>query len=423
MKPTPMCLFLAAIATLFINGCQETKQVHAPTASGKISIDEPAVTPTPATTIWQGEWLAQVKEMSLADSSEQRPEITELLQYAEADLNREPPTIVNKAVLPASGDPHDYFSMGPYWWPNPDTEDGLPYVRRDGQFNKENLNDMQSLGTVISTVRRLGLAYYLTGDERYAQQASLWLRTFFLDEATRMNPHLRYSQAIPGKCEGRSIGMIDTWSLPTMLDAVTLLQGSPYWTAQDESDFRQWVSDLLDWFLHSDYAAIESSQRNNHSVWYFAQVGAYGIFSGRGEEIRQLYVEKVPELTQQISPDGSMPEELSRTRPLHYTTFCLQAFLDIQAVCDEVDLELTDQQVRVHQAVSYLGYYMDHPDQWPYKEMRKNDARDLWTVFRRAGTRFDDPRCSVWEQEAPPPSKKDMYMRLVFAPPPSIETL
>ena len=40
---------------------------------------------------------------------------------AEADLlKREPPeSVVHKKLRPASGDAHDYYSLGTYWWPNP----------------------------------------------------------------------------------------------------------------------------------------------------------------------------------------------------------------------------------------------------------------------------------------------------------------
>ena len=36
-----------------------------------------------------------------------------------------------KKLVAPSGDKHDYISVGTYWWPNPDTSDGLPYIRRD----------------------------------------------------------------------------------------------------------------------------------------------------------------------------------------------------------------------------------------------------------------------------------------------------
>lgn len=37
-----------------------------------------------------------------------------------------PWTVVRDKRLAPSGDPHDYCSIAPYFWPNPDTPDGLP---------------------------------------------------------------------------------------------------------------------------------------------------------------------------------------------------------------------------------------------------------------------------------------------------------
>ncbi|WP_309397122.1 alginate lyase family protein [Cerasicoccus maritimus] len=412
--------FVAVAGLFFVVGCNNTQKASTVPDMSEHSEAQygPSTDAIPNTTIWQGEWLAEMQANYRENPDMKSPEVEELIRLAEEALNRQPATIVNKTSLPASGDRHDYSSMGPYWWPNPNTDDGKPYIRKDGQFNKDNFKDMESMGAVLNAVRRLSLAYYITDDERYSECAALWLRTFFLNESTRMNPHLRYAQAIPGLCEGRSIGMIDTWSLPTMLDAVVLIQGSAHWTDEDNAALQLWVSELLDWFLTSDFAAEESAQKNNHGVWYFAQIGAYGVFSGRGDEIRGIYAEKAPSLTQQIQPDGSMPVELERTRPLHYSTFCLQAYLNILAVSDKLGMAFPEQDKSIHRAVAYLGYYMDHPEEWPYSELKENDGKDLWGVFRRAGKRFDDPRCRLWELEAPKPKKKDTYIRLVFAPVP-----
>src|SRR5260370_7836542 len=61
--------------------------------------------------------------------------LAELERRAAALLDLEPPTVVRKHTLPPSGDIHDYLSIAPYWWPNPDTADGLPWVQRDGHTN------------------------------------------------------------------------------------------------------------------------------------------------------------------------------------------------------------------------------------------------------------------------------------------------
>lgn len=49
-------------------------------------------------------------------------------------------SVVDKLRTPPSGVRHDYMSIGPYWWPNPASADGLPYVRRDGEVNPERSN-------------------------------------------------------------------------------------------------------------------------------------------------------------------------------------------------------------------------------------------------------------------------------------------
>lgn len=53
---------------------------------------------------------------------------------ADAATGRGPYSVVDKAAPAASGDPHDYLSLAPYWWPDPDAPDGLPHIRRDGLF-------------------------------------------------------------------------------------------------------------------------------------------------------------------------------------------------------------------------------------------------------------------------------------------------
>ncbi len=121
------------------------------------------------------------------------------------------------------------MSIGPYWWPDPAKPDGLPYIRRDGEVNPERqaIKDVDYLKNLNADVSVLGLAYYLTGEEKYARHAADLLRVWFLNKETRMNPNLNYGQAIPGKTEGRGIGIIDTKGLVNLIDGVQLLKVHP----------------------------------------------------------------------------------------------------------------------------------------------------------------------------------------------------
>ena len=86
-----------------------------------------------------------------------------LLKRAHSMLSRDAFSIMGKKVAPASGDKHDYFSTGQYWWPNPNSPDGSPFIRKDGQANPGSnlISDRSTLREMIRAVYTLGLAYFL----------------------------------------------------------------------------------------------------------------------------------------------------------------------------------------------------------------------------------------------------------------------
>ncbi len=55
--------------------------------------------------------------------------LTSLRNEAEKALKALPMSVTQKERTAPSGDKHDYLSLAPYWWPDPKTKDGLPYLR------------------------------------------------------------------------------------------------------------------------------------------------------------------------------------------------------------------------------------------------------------------------------------------------------
>src|ERR1041385_3075507 len=150
-----------------------------------------------------------------------------ILDAAHAALALEPITITKFRAKLSEGGPNDFYSNGDYWWPNPNTTNGLPYVQRDGQTNPENfVAHRRCIAQLRDPVAALGAAYKLTGEDRYVTKSVELLRVFFLDPKTRMNPSLKYAQAIPGVSSGRGIGIIDTLHLIEVPMAIRAMQDS-----------------------------------------------------------------------------------------------------------------------------------------------------------------------------------------------------
>ena len=177
----------------------------------------------------------------------------QLKNNAEKALRFKPVTVMSKTDLPPSGDKHDYMSIAPYWWPNPNTANGIPYVRRDGEINPEvkNFTDKVVLPGMSASIYHLSLAYYFTGNEAYADHAAKLIRVWFLDTATRMNPNLKYAQSVKGVTDGRAEGVIDTRHFMHIMDGIQLLQASKNWTSKDQSGIEGWVKDFIQWLGNS----------------------------------------------------------------------------------------------------------------------------------------------------------------------------
>src|SRR5882724_11009612 len=60
-----------------------------------------------------------------------------VLRAANQYLHEPPITLTAYKSVRSAGGPHDYFSEGDYWWPDPANPDG-PFIRRDGMTNPDN---------------------------------------------------------------------------------------------------------------------------------------------------------------------------------------------------------------------------------------------------------------------------------------------
>jgi hypothetical protein len=343
------------------------------------------------------------RSRALIDAGDETAKLAFKKLVADADkaLLVEPPTVAAKAKVPPSGDKHDYLSLAPYFWPDPSKPDGLPYVRKDGQVNPESrdeaANDTLRMRLLGKSVETLGLAYHFTKDERYAAHAARMLRVWFLAPETRMNPHLRFAQAVAGKNDGRGTGILESRYVGFAADAAGLLQGSPAWTETDRRQFDQWLGVFLDWLLTSAPGKDEAAAKNNHGTWFDVQAAQIALAIGRRDVALRL-LEAVPRkrFAAQILADGRQPLELVRTTSFGYSCYNLEAHAMLANFGEHLGVDLWrarggEGSFRV--ALDFLTPHLETPParQWPYPQIKAEGADEMLAVLRLASLAYREP--------------------------------
>jgi hypothetical protein len=340
--------------------------------------------------------LAEVKQKMQKKDKATLQLIDSLKKKANALLNMKPVSVMDKGFTPPSGSKHDYMSQAPYFWYDSTKPNGLPYMRRDGVRNPEinKITDHKNLGDLDEAVRFLSLAYYFTGEEKYAEKAASLLHYWFLYEDTKMNPNMEYAQGIPGINTGRGIGIIETRSLVGIADAIGLLDGSKSWTKNDTKTLQQWYAQYLNWLLTSKNGKEEHAAKNNHGTWFYVQAIDFALFTGNNEKAKQLIEETKKRLDSQLTADGKMPLELERTNALGYSTFNTRAWFDLASIAENVGSDLWHYKntngATLQTAIDWITPYAVGEKKWIYQQIGGYNKMDVYPLLIQAARKFKD---------------------------------
>jgi hypothetical protein len=349
-----------------------------------------------------------------------------ILKSAATALIEEPITITKFRALLSEGGLHDFYSNGDYWWPNPNTTNGLPYVQRDGQSNPENfIEHRRCVMGLRDAVATLGAAYKITGEDRYAAKAAMLLRVFFVDTATRMNPSLKYAQAIPGVTPGRGIGIIDTLHLVEVPLAIRAMEKSKSFPPEVRDGVKQWFREYVEWMTTSKNGIEEANAGNNHAVAFWLQVAAFSQLTedeAKLAECRKRFKEVF--IAKQMTNDGSFPQELRRTKPYAYSIFQLDNMAALAQLLTRPEENLwlyTLPDGRgMRQAMEFLYPYLADKPKWP----RKPDVQawDGWPARQPSllfgGLAFGEQRyLDLWKKLPPNPIDPEVKRNIAITQP------
>lgn len=356
---------------------------------------------------WRAENLAKAKSAVQRNDADVLPAYYTLLAQAEKALKSKPYTVTDKNAPPPGGDLNDYWSLAPYWWPDPVKSDGLPYIRKDGETNPARNSgdfDRRRLQNMRDDVIVLSLAAYFSSDKRYAQKAQDLLDVWFINQATRMRPSLRFAQSIPGRTDGRAIGIIDTRIYMALIDSVLLLETINAIDAAQIAELRQWFGDYVHWLTTNPMGLEERSKKNNHGTFYDAQVTAFALFAHNCALAARISEDVKTRIASQITPEGEMPHELKRTRSFHYSVFSLDAFFTLARLNEHLGEDLysytAPSGASIINALQNLAPYAEDPEAWPYQEIGSGAPRTLWQLLRKALTALESETLATVEANA-----------------------
>jgi hypothetical protein len=335
-----------------------------------------------------------------------------VIAQADRYLSEKPVTITAVRAVRSTGGPHDFYSEGDYWWPDP-SDSTKPYVRRDGETNPENFvahrDAMRRLSVIVPA---LVAAYELTHDRRYADRAIAHLNAWFVDDATRMNPNLLYAQAIKGVATGRGIGIIDTIHLVEVAQAALELERLGAFRGSSLDATKDWFRRYVGWMTTHPYGIAERDNGNNHSAAWALQVAAFSRFTGDTTQLaamRKFFQETL--VPGQMAADGSFPRELARTKPYGYSLFQL----DVMGMLAEALSTPEESMWRwatadgrgMAKAVAYMYPYIANKRSWP----KPPDVQyfEVWPIRHPAllfaGLALHEPKyIALWQTLDPDPA-------------------
>jgi len=346
--------------------------------------------------------LVSIRKEIKANKDNVLPAYEQLIKEADKYLKMNPEKVTD-GEMPPSGNAHDFYAIGKYSWPNPDTPDGMPWIRIDCNINPDANGEKFDLARYNNTVKRiktLSLAWFYSRESQYAEKAAELLRVWFINEDTRMNPHFEFASALPGVYNGMPIGIIFGVTLIEMVDYVKLLTLSDKWSANDDKALQAWFSGYTKWLLESEFGIKEGKANNNHGSWYSAQVAAYSLYTGELEHVKAMAELGKKQIDQQIAPDGGLPRELKRDWAFHYSIYGLHAFSTLALCSDKIGVDLwnyqTDDGRGLELAHRFYLPYLRGEKEWTWGIIKEDEKPHLnaiplmrWAARKYKSTEFD----------------------------------
>jgi hypothetical protein len=215
----------------------------------------------------------------------------------------------------------------------------------------------------------LGLAYSLTGEERYATAARATVRAWMDTARTTADTCTDHGGCNTSLMLGRAA--------PGFVFGAALIAESPSWTDEDRAALEAWMHDVL-------LPAASARPNNWGDAGNFLRVVA-ADYSG-DQEAWDAAIATWKAFIDLIEPDGRIPEEARRGRSgIAYTQEALQYKVAVAVIAERRGVDLWDhvgaQGASLRTAIDRLAYFWTRPQEWPdHEDPRVPSTGPFWEI-------------------------------------------
>ena len=298
-----------------------------------------------------------------------------ILAQANAYLKEQPNPLTTLPCPRSPGTPHDYYSEADDYWPDPANSSGPYVIRSSGPPNPDAFTAHRDALLKFSIrVPALAAAFVLTNEARYAQQAVIHLRAWFLDPATRMTPSILYGQTILPAKTGRPEGVVEAVHLAEVVQSLLFLSNSEALNEADFTGLKKWFAEYFEWLNTSRLAGLARDNKNHHGTSWLLQAAAIAHLTQVAEDapltaLRHQY--KSSTIRAQILADGTFPHELTTPNPYRNTLFNLDMFAAVCVLLSTRFESVWEYELQdgpgMRTVIARLFPYIANRGTWPYK--------------------------------------------------------
>lgn len=154
-----------------------------------------------------------------------------------------------------------------------------PYVRKDGKVNPDvrTLPGVGAIQHVSEAIHHNAIAFAIQKDAGFSKNVIRFVKAFFIDDKTRMNPHVNFGQIVRGPGpqgrQGTWTGILDLRGLVRILNGLSIMKasGSSDWDPSIDQAMNKWMSAYAQWLSNSplgkDVASRPKSVFLSHNLF------------------------------------------------------------------------------------------------------------------------------------------------------------